>query len=268
MQRFYHFLGDHRGYVTLGIAVVLSLAMLSMDTTAKLRFARGVAAQLLSVGHWVFAWPMELSGLRFENRVLREQNMRLSLELLKFREARLENKRLHDLLAFRSSQVDADAYFAAKVIARNPGRIANTILIDAGEVQGVSARMPVVTADGLVGRVLEAHRETAVVQLLLDRNSRVSAVVQRENRTQGIVLSDGGVFYLTNVPVRSDIEVGDLVVSSGLGEVFPKGLYVGRVARLGEEGQELFREVILTPGVNFASLEEVFVLKTLARVVE
>lgn len=268
MQRFYHFLGDHRGYVTLGLAVVFSLAMLSVDTTAKLRFARGIAVQLLSVGHWIFAWPMELSGLRFENRVLREQNMRLSLELLKLREARLENKRLHDLLVFRSSHADADAYFAAKVIARNPGRIANTVLIDAGERQGVLARMPVVTSDGLVGRVLEAHGETAVVQLLLDRNCRISAVVQRETRTQGIVLCEDGVFYLTNVPVRSDIEVGDLVVSSGLGEVFPEGLYVGRVARLGEEGQELFREVILTPGVEFASLEEVFVLKKMVRLVE
>jgi rod shape-determining protein MreC len=61
--------------------------------------------------------------------------------------------------------------------------------------------------------------------------------------------------------VRSNIEVGDAVVSSGLGDVFPGGLYIGRVASLGEAGQELFREVILAPGVNFSNLEEVFVLR-------
>lgn len=266
MQRFYDFLGVHRGYVTLGVTVVLSLAMLSLDSTAKLRFARGLTSSLLSAGHWVFAWPMEWSDLRFENHVLREQNMRLSLELLRLREARLENSRLRELLGFRSAQTDPEAYVAAEVIARNPGRISNTILINVGQLQGVRDRMAVVTADGLVGRVLETHGTTSVVQLLLDRNCRVSAVVQRENRTQGIVLCDDGTFYLKNVPVRSDIEVGDLVVSSGLGEVFPKGLYIGRVAQLGEEGQGLFREVILTPGVEFSNLEEVFVLKTLARV--
>lgn len=262
MQRFYDFLGTHRGYVTLGVTVLLSLVMLSLDTTAKLRFARGVTANLLAAGHWAFAWPMDLSGLRFENHVLREQNMRLSLELLRLREAQLENDRLRELLAFRLSQDNPESYQASKVIARNPGRIVNTILIDAGEQNGVLPRMPVVTADGLVGRVLEVHKTTSVVQMLLDRNCRVSAVVQRESRTQGIVTCDDGVFYLKDVPVRSDIAEGDLIVSSGLGEVFPKGLYIGRVAELGGEGQGLFREVILTPGVAFGSLEEVFVLKT------
>ena len=120
--------------------------------------------------------------------------------------------------------------------------------------------MPVVTADGLVGRVLEAHVHTAVVQLLLDRNCRVSSVVQRQNRTQGVLICDQEVFYLQNVGVRDEIGVGDVVVSSGLGDVFPGGLYIGRVASLGETGQGLFREVVISPGVNFSNLEEVFVL--------
>jgi rod shape-determining protein MreC len=76
------------------------------------------------------------------------------------------------------------------------------------------------------------------------------------------VTFDSGTFYLKNVPVRGDIEIGDLLVSSGLGEVFPKGLYVGQVIEVGNEEQGLFREVVLAPGVNFHNLEEVFVLKT------
>lgn len=261
MQRIYDFLGDHRGYVTLGVTVVLSLVMLSLDTATRLQFARGVTTGLLSVGHRVFAWPLDLSNLRVENRVLREQNLRLSLELLRLREAQLENDRLRQLLQFRSSQVVAENFRAAKVLASNPGRIANTILIDLGHADDIVTRLPVVTADGLVGRVLEVHQNTSVVQLLLDRNCRVSAVVQRESRTQGIVTCEEGVFYLRNVGVRSDITVGDVVVSSGLGDVFPGGLYIGRVESLGAVGQELFREVILSPGVNFTNLEEVFVLK-------
>ncbi len=261
MQRIYAFLGDNRGYVTLGVAVLLSFVMLSLDTATRLQFARGVTSGFMSVGHRVFAWPLGLSSLRFENGVLREQNLRLSLELLRLREARLENTRLRDLLQFRSSQNSAEHFLAAKVLARNPARISNTILIDLGIKDGIAARLPVVTPDGLVGRVLEVHDHTSVVQLLLDRNCHVSAVLQRESRSQGIVTCGEGVFYLKNVGVRSNIEVGDAVVSSGLGDVFPGGLYIGRVASLGEAGQELFREVILAPGVNFSNLEEVFVLR-------
>lgn len=261
MQRIYTFLGVHRGYVTLGVAVLLSLVMLSLDMATRLQFARGVTTGLMSVGHRVFAWPIDLSNLRFENGVLREQNLRLSLELLRLREARLENTRLRELLAFRSAQASSNNFMAAKVLAQNPARILNTILIDLGSRDGILPRLPVVTANGLVGRVLEVHDQTSIVQLLLDRNCRVSAVVQRQSRTQGIVTCEEGVFYLKNVGVRNDIEVGDVVVSSGLGDVFPGGLYIGRVESLGEAGQELFREVVLTPGVNFSNLEEVFVLK-------
>jgi rod shape-determining protein MreC len=92
----------------------------------------------------------------------------------------------------------------------------------------------------------------------------VSAVVQREERTQGIVTCDNGVFYLGMVPIRAAIDSGDAVVSSGMGEVFPKGLLVGHVASASDEEQGLFREVILTPSVDFAKLEEVFVLKQTA----
>lgn len=261
MQRIYAFLGDHRGYVTLTITVILSLVLLSLDTATRLQFARGVTTGLMSVGHRVFAWPLDLANLRFENGVLREQNLRLSLELLRLREAQLENARLRQLLQFRSAQHNAEAFKAAKVLARNPGRISNTILIDLGIQDGISDRLPVVTADGLVGRVLEVHDHTAIVQLLLDRNCRVSAVIQRENRTQGIVTCEEGLFTLQNVGVRADIEVGDVVVSSGLGDVFPGGLYIGRVETVGEAGEGLFKEVVLAPGVNFSNLEEVFVLK-------
>ncbi|MDA0711925.1 MAG: hypothetical protein O3B73_17135, partial [bacterium] len=130
MQRIYAFLGDNRAYVTLGIALVLSLVMLSLDVGTRFQFARSVTTGLMSAGHRVFAWPLDLSSLRFENGILREQNLRLSLELLRLREARLENSRLRELIQFRSAQASADNFLAAKVLAKNPARVSNTILID------------------------------------------------------------------------------------------------------------------------------------------
>ncbi len=268
MQRFYGFLSDRREQVVLGIAIFVSLVSMLFDSAVQMRFANSVAFGLTSVGHRVFAWPMELLSLRYENEVLRDQNLRLSLELLELREARLENTRLHALLHFRSQQETAESYCIARVIARNPARVSSTALIDVGRNEGIQARMPVLTADGLVGRVLEAHGHTSIVQLLTDRNCRVSAVVQRESRTSGIVSFEDGTLYLKNVPLRGDIEVGDLVVSSGLGDLFPKGLYVGQVVEIGDEAQGLFREVILAPFVNFHNLEEVFVLTIRSKIGE
>ena len=235
--------------------------MMSLQSSTKLAFARGITSGLLRAGHWVFTWPMDISELRSENQILREQNLRLSLELLQLREAKLENVRLRELLGF-GTQVPGP-YLAAKVVARDPDRIQNTIMVDVGTQDGVLDRMPVVTADGLVGRVLEAHPRTAVVQLLLDRNCRVSAIVQNRGRAQGIVTNEDGYFQLKHVGIRSEVKVGDLVISSGLGGVFPKGLRVGKVTEVGNQKRGLFRDVTIRPSVDFRRLEEVFVLRTI-----
>ncbi len=266
MQRIRVFWRVHHKGVVLGVAIFASLILMSFHSSIQARFAHNIVFGLTSIGHRIFAWPMGVSSLRHENDTLRDQNLRLSLELLKLREAQLENARLHALLHFKSLQAAKKSYIAARVIARNPARIANTILIDAGTDEGIQARMPVVTADGLVGRIVEVHGYTAIVQLLIDHSCRVSAVVQRHSRVNGIVSFEDGTFYLKNVSLRGDIKVGDLIVSSGLGELFPKGLYVGQVVKVGDEAQGLFREVILAPGVNFHNLEEVFVLKTSSQI--
>ena len=260
MQWLFGFIRGHRSLVVLGMAVVVSSGLMALGQSEGVALARGIATGLLKTGHGLFTWPMELSGLRRENRILREQNLRISLELLELREAQMENLRLRELLDFRSKA--EGTYLVAKVVARDPNRVLNTVLLGLGAADGVAKRMPVVTADGLVGRVLEVHPRTAVVQLLLDRNCRVSAIVQRDERTSGIVTSENGRFFLRHVSVRSEVSEGDRIISSGLGGVFPKGLLIGTVIRVGERDQALFREVQVAPNVDFFNLEEVFVLKS------
>lgn len=260
MQWLFVFLRAHRAYVVLGVAVLVSFGLMSLGRSDGAALARGIATGLMEAGHGLFTWPMELSRLRHENRVLRDQNLRISLELLKLREARMENLRLRAMLDFRSRA--EGTYLVARVVARDPNRVLNTVLLDLGAADGVGNRMPVVTTNGLVGRVLEAHPRTAVVQLLLDRNCRVSAIVQRDERTSGIVTCENGKFFLKHVSVRSEVSEGDRIISSGLGGVFPKGLLIGMVSRVGEHDQALFREVRLIPSVDFFNLEEVFVLQS------
>jgi rod shape-determining protein MreC len=262
MQWLLGFIRGRRAFVVLGVAIFVSLSLMALSQSDAVALARGIATGFMEAGHGLFRWPRELFRLRHENHILREQNLRISLELMELREARMENLRLRELLDFRTKA--EGTYLVAKVVARDPNRVLNTVLLDMGAADGVAKRMPVVTADGLVGRVLEVHPRTAVVQLLLDRNCRVSAIVQRNERTSGIVTCENGSFFLRHVSVRSEVSEGDRIISSGLGGLFPKGLLIGTVTRVGEHDQALFKEVQLIPSVDFFNLEEVFVLKSVA----
>ena len=254
------FFQARKSFVTFGLVILLSLGLMVLNTEKKVALAQLVSFSTMRVGHWVFDWLVDLFNVRDENRFLREQNLRLSLELVKLRGERLENVRLRGLVGLKSRL--SYPYISAEVIAREPGRHPNSLLIDVGTNEGVKYQMAVMSADGLVGKVLAVHPTSSVVQLLQDRNCRVSAVIQRSSRAQGIVRYEEGKLYLYGIPLRTDIQVGDLVVSSGMGGVFPADLPIGTVSELGDGQLGLFRDVILEPCVEFSTLEEVFVLKS------
>jgi len=259
MQWLTEFLSANRKYVVLSVAVVLSLTMLSLKDGEQMALTlRGTPGGILQVGHRLFSWATRLAELSRENRYLRRQNLEFALELWALEEAKLENLRLRGLLGFREE--NPFSYVPARVVAHNAYGDLNSVRIDAGTEEGIAAGMPVVTTDGLVGRVFRASRSTSIVQLLLDRNSRVSAVVQNRGRTRGILAYNKGTCYLTNVSATSEIKVGDVVVSSGAGGVFPRGLRIGTVERLEVDSARLFPDVMIHPGVRFSHLEEVFVL--------
>jgi rod shape-determining protein MreC len=128
--------------------------------------------------------------------------------------------------------------------------------------------MSVVTSQGLVGRVVEVYPSAALVQILLDRNCPVSAMIHR-SRVSGILAYEGGTaFRLKNVLWRMDVREGDIVVSSGLGGLYPKGLQLGWVSEVSSNPRDLFKEIVVEPSVDFNSLEEVFVLLSTPEEVE
>jgi rod shape-determining protein MreC len=183
---------------------------------------------------------------------------KLAVENSRLREARLENIRLRLLLEFE--QESLFGLYPAKVIGWDADRTVNSILINMGEGDGVREGMPVLTPDGLVGKVYQVMPAMSIVQLLLDRNCRVSAIVQR-TRALGIVEWERGYqCFLRKIPARSDVKEGDVVVTSGMGGVFPRGLVIGTVSSVGGEKWELFKNIVVKPGVDFTNVEEVFVL--------
>ena len=252
------FFNLHRHIVVLSVAVILSLTMMGLSEPGKANMAKRVSTTLFRGGQWLFSWAIRLSELSEENRFLRQRNLELSVQVQKRREAELENLRLRNLLGFKPKE--AFSYLPAEVVAKDVDRMINAILINVGAKDGAQEKMPVATAEGLVGKVFEVFPSTSIVQLLLDRNCRVSAVVQSKERAFGITEWIGGERYRLAVPLRSAVQEGDLVVSSGMGGVFPKGLKIGTVEQIGPEKMGLLRELIVKSSVRFSQLEEVFVL--------
>ena len=258
MHWIFGFFNLHRPIVVLSVAVILSLTMMGLNEPGKANIAKRISITLFRGGQWLFSWPIRLNRLSEENRFLRQRNLELSVQVQKRREAELENLRLRNLLGFKSKE--AFFYLPAEVVAKDVDRMINALLINVGTNDGVRERMPVATAEGLVGKVFEVFPSTSIVQLLLDRNCRVSAVVQSKARAFGIIEWIGGERYRLAVPLRSTVQKGDWVVSSGMGGVFPKGLTIGTVEQIGPERMGLLQELIVASSVRFSQVEEVFVL--------
>jgi rod shape-determining protein MreC len=199
-----------------------------------------------------------LVGLEKENKALKRELQELKLQMNRYREADLANERLRALLNFKKSI--ATPLLPAQLVAFDPSGWFQTILIDKGRNDGVVQDMAVVSAEGLVGRVIGVGNRHAKVLLILDGNSAVDAYIQR-SRARGVLVGLGRELCLLKYVQRNeDVQMGDQVISSGMGGVFPKGLLVGTVQEVVRGSSGLFQRVEVEPAVNFSRLEEVLVV--------
>jgi rod shape-determining protein MreC len=147
------------------------------------------------------------------------------------------------------------------VIGREPGNWFNSIIIDKGITDGVEKNMAVATHRGLVGRVVSADSRTAKILLILDQRSAVGGMTQRSRDTGVVKGSESNYCYIEYLSNDADVKINDVVITSGLGSVFPKGIIIGKVVGIKKESPDLFQKVIVRPEVDFTKLEEVFVVK-------
>ena len=200
-------------------------------------------------------------GIRQQNDQLLSDLEAAKKELSELRESASEVERLRQLL---SMTPPADwTRQGARIISHRlgPNAALETFLIDKGSARGVSVNTPVVSPDGVVGRVLRISPTAATVLLITDPNSRIP-VVSQKNRTQGIVKGEGPSKELTLLYVAqgAPIEEGEILVTSGLEEIFPKGLPVARVTSIGRSGSSLFQLITAVPLFAPLQLEEVAML--------
>lgn len=173
-------------------------------------------------------------------------------------EVELSNKRLRTFLDFKRTN---DAHvIAAEVVGKDPSRWFRSIIIDKGEKAGVVEGMPVVIPEGVVGQVIMTTGQYAKVQLMIDRNSAVDALVQR-SRARGIVQGKSADRCLFQYVLRkNDVKLDDVVITSGLDGVYPKGLRIGKVSSVVRRNAGIFQDVEVTSFVDFEKLEEVLVI--------
>ena len=185
------------------------------------------------------------------------ESRRLRAELAGVEELQRENQRLRRLLGFVEEQPRRSV--AARVIAEDAASWFRTIEIDRGYEDGITEGLPVVDAAGLIGRVVRTTAHSSRILLITDASSAVAVLVQ-DQRIRGVCRGQGGALALDFALVQDPIQIGDGVVTSGLGGVFPKGLVVGYVRSVHREQFGLFQTVEVEPAVDFAHLEEVLVL--------
>lgn len=199
-----------------------------------------------------------LVDVHHENTQLKNEIHELKMANSRYRELLATQERLEDLLQFK--QTINRPVLAAQVIGLDPTGWFKSVIIDKGKWAGLRLDMPVVNAFGVVGRVVSVSSNYAKVLLIIDQNSAVDCLVQR-SRDRGMLkglMSE--ICRLDYVAKSNNITVGDIVVTSGLGGVFPKGLPVGRILDVKEISGELFKDIKIRTAVDFSKLEEVLVI--------
>jgi len=199
-----------------------------------------------------------LVGLYDENILLRKENLSLRGENYHLKEIEQENKRLRELLNFKK-QVRGAMLLPAEVIAVDSKSDFKTIRINKGKVDGVKEQLPVVTSEGIVGQILRVYRYYSEVLLITDRYSAVDAIIQRV-RSRGVLEGDIHNCSLKYLLRGDDVSKGDLIISSGLDMVFPRGLPLGYVSDVKKEKFGISQHVTVTPVVDFSRLEEILVV--------
>jgi rod shape-determining protein MreC len=198
-----------------------------------------------------------LRGVRAENRALKAQIEQLRLEQTRLSEDANQARRLQSLLAFKEQYIQKT--LAAQVIGTSGSEQSRAVFIDKGKHDGVEPDMAVITADGIVGKVLNVFPSTSQVLLINDQSSGVGAILEK-SRLQGIVRgSSTGTVELEYVMSDEQVSKDERVLTSGGDGIFPKGLPIGTVTKV-SPGHELFLNIQLQPAANLWKLEEVLVV--------
>ena len=271
---------EHRGWsggnlaLKLTILALTAILLLALQQTGRLGTLEGLVTLVTAPGQ------SGLSSLtdRLSNSLTNLRNYRnlqqrvtelelitqgLIVENLRLKEVERENQRLRELLAFAETRPSFElrgGQIIARVIGKNATNFLDVAMIDLGSRHGIHVGMPVVNEQGLVGRIYTVTATTSKVLLITDPSSTVNTILQASRLTGIVNGAPGSDPVMGFIPQGTEVGVGEVVLTSGMGGNFPKGIPVGQVVDVRQKDVDVFQEAIVRPTVNFGRLEFVMVV--------
>jgi rod shape-determining protein MreC len=217
-----------------------------------------ISTRVLAIQNYLDA-PQDLARLRQRNLELESEVSRLQAEVIELKQQITETRVLEALVDFARVNPE-NRYVAAKVIGRDPSPFLQYVLINRGSDDGLRRGMPVVTQQGLVGRVAAVTANAARVQLITDAGSNVNVKLE-PSRAQAVLQGDvTGELSLDMIPQSAEVQIGDLVLTSGLGGNFPADILVGQVTSVRSRDTDLAQTASVQPSEDFSQLEILLVI--------
>ncbi len=205
------------------------------------------------------AAPQDLARLRQRNSEMEVEVSRMQTEIIVLKQQISETRVLSALVDFARVQPE-NRYLAASVIGRDPSPFLDYVIINRGSDDGLRRGMPVVTQQGLVGRIAAVTADAARVQLITDPASNINVKLE-PSRAQAVVRGEvSGEISLAMIPQSAQVEIGDLILTSGLGGNYPTNILVGQVTGVRRRETDLFQSASVQPVVDFNQLEIVLII--------
>ncbi|WP_297989194.1 rod shape-determining protein MreC [Anoxybacillus sp.] len=270
------FLNKRLIILLVSLMVLVALIGFSLKDRSELtwmeKFVKDTVVFMQSIVHK----PAQLVAGFFENvndlRHTYEENKRLKAHLEQYvllqsevESLKKENERLRELLDKKESLRDFVA-IQATVVGRNPDRWEETLIVNKGSQHGVEKNMAVITPQGLIGKVRSVSPFSATVQLLSakDRQNRISAFIQGDENVFGLIEGydeEREALLLKRIPYDAKVEKGQRVFTSGLGGIFPKGLFIGEIEEVVADEYGLTQIAYIKPAANFYDIDDVIIVK-------
>ncbi len=260
MQRIFDFLYRFRAAINLLLALVLSLLLIFNQEARQVQSIRGRLLDYASYLYQPIDWLDTVFTLKAAYAKLEKKYIKAKVELNRLEHLAVENERLRKALGFK--RLSSFEVIPANVLSNAGSSLLTSVSVDQGAQDGVELLAPVVDANAnLVGKVVALGEISSLVQLINDRNFRVS-VRESQTRTIGILgYFDPGTFRIENIPSNTKVEVGDPVVTSGYSDIFPANIFVGIVHSAEPELEGYVKSIRVEIAADYNRLEEVFILK-------
>lgn len=202
--------------------------------------------------------------VKSENDALKQENDKLQNELVEYNSALSENQTLRDDLNFKNQRSEYN-YVGCNVIGKSGGNYLDGFIIDKGQNDNIKKGMVVITSKGLVGQVTSTASNWSIIQSISNENIAVSGMVESANDINGIIKgykdeNNNLLAKLYYLPLDSNIKQGDAIVTSGFGNLYPKGIRIGEVTAIEEDQGKIMENAIIKPYVDFNTLQQVLVV--------